>query len=73
MTQVLKLDLLEKKCPVEELRGNFDSIMISLKLLSKTIERIDNSADIVNTAAFLHGFINTYISNVIKKQIERTK
>ena len=66
-------ELIEKGIPITDLSENFKAIDSTLKLLSKSIETLDKDIDITNIAGYMHGFINTYVSNVIKKKIERDK
>jgi|TARA_R110002126_G_scaffold121950_1_gene263518 hypothetical protein len=66
-------ELIEKKIPPEDIAENFKAVEVSLSLLAKSVENIDKDMDSRNIAAYLHGFINTYIDNMIKQKIERDK
>ena len=69
----LSNELLEKKIQPEELSENFKAVEVSLKLLSKSLNKIDNNMSVIGMAAYLHGFINTYVDNIIRKIIDREK
>lgn len=64
-------ELIEKKIQTDELTENFNAVNIALKLLAKNIQKLDTTINVENISAYLHGFINSYISNLIHKKIER--
>lgn len=66
-------ELIEKKIPPEDIAENFKAVEVALSLLAKSVEKIDKDIDSKNIAAYLHGFINTYVDNMIKRKIERDK
>lgn len=66
-------ELTEKKIPTDSLSENFKSLDISLKLLANSVEVLDKDMDISDVTAYLHGFINTFVTKIIKKKIERVK
>lgn len=66
-------ELIEKKLPVEDLSENFKAVEIALKLLADSTCKLDDNIDIVNMTAYLHGFINTYVTSTIQRKIERDK
>tara|TARA_R110000822_G_scaffold242130_2_gene371340 strand:- start:2270 stop:2824 length:555 start_codon:yes stop_codon:yes gene_type:complete len=66
-------ELIEKKIPPEDLAENFKAVEVALSLLAKSVEKMDKNMDSKNIAAYLHGFINTYVDNMIKRKIKRDK
>ena len=66
-------DLIEKKLHPEELSENFKAVEVSLKLLAKSLNKLDDKTNVIGMAAYLHGFINTYVDNIISKKIQRDK
>jgi hypothetical protein len=66
-------ELSKKKIPTETLTENFKAIDVSLKLLALSVSQLDEKMDPENVTAYLHGFINTYVSNTIRRKIERDK
>jgi hypothetical protein len=64
-------ELAGKGIPTTDLTENFKAVEISLKMLAKSVNTINPDTDIKNITAFLHGFINTYVNNIITKKIER--
>ncbi len=66
-------ELKEKKIPTESLNENFKAIDVSLQLLANSVQLLDEKIDIKHITAFLHGFINTYVDNTVKRRIERER
>ena len=69
----ITMELSAKGIPTKDLTENFEAIDIALKMLTKSVHALDDDTNITNMAAFLHGFINTYVNNVITKKIDRDK
>ena len=65
-------ELIEKKVAIEDVQENFKAVDLSLKLLAKSVEKVDN-INVQGITAYLHGFINTYVSKYMRKKIEREK
>ena len=57
----------------EDLGDNFKSVEVALKLLSKSITKIDDKINLENLGAILHGFVNTYIANTIHTRIKQKR
>lgn len=51
----------------ENLKENFKSLEISLKLLSKSVELITKDISTDELTSYWHGFINTYVSKSLSK------
>lgn len=66
-------ELISKKLSTEEITENFKAVDVTLKLLAKSVEKLDETIDIKNIAAFIHGFVNTYVTNMMVKKIEKDK
>jgi hypothetical protein len=57
-------ELSKKNETTEDLKMHLENVNLSLQLFAKEIEK--SNIDIIALSAFLHGFINSYIENVIK-------
>jgi|GEM_PF-6018965 len=55
----------------ESIQENFKAVELSLKLLAKSVQSVDDKMQIEELSAYIHGFINTYISTTITKRINR--
>ena len=66
-------ELLGNGISPETLQENFKAVDVSLKLLSKSVQTLNDKFEIEGMSAYLHGFINTYISSIVSKKIERDK
>lgn len=61
--EVIRFEFSKKKLTTENLKNNFDSLNISLKILHDALKQIDGNIDVKSVYAFLQGSINSYISN----------
>ena len=57
----------------DELAENFKAVEVSLSLLANSITKLNPQFNVINVIAYIHGFINSYVSNTIKRKIERDK
>lgn len=65
-------ELIGRGVSTDGLQENFKAVQVALKLLAKSVDVIDPDFNVSGLAAYLQGFINTYVTTVVK-QMERDK